>query len=290
MSKLTLTGLALPLFLLFASPPASAPKAFGATKGTTESQVQGGTLQKMIIENGNVTMDVDLDQLNGIGSAQGRPTTVQFAVAANSFFPILVFNELLRGVEPGSMTLIPAAGNTPSYSLPGALRASLKQLVIQKLPSGENSDLAVRDAKTGFTFFNIDGGQYDYDARAQSLSITGGRLLVSKELAKSLGRASQFGAVAGRISIGATMQAVEVTQLDANGDMKSARLPALNQPSGGNVPGPDVIIGELIGLQQLTSGAVNGRVGISLGTDACNKGTIDVDWFALPSNDHPFIP
>src|SRR4029079_9521543 len=56
------------------------------------------------------------------------------------------------------------------------------------------------------------------------------------------------------------------------------------------VPGPDVIIGELIGLQQLTSGAVNGRVGISLGTDACNKGTIDVDWFALPSNDHPFIP
>src|SRR6187551_503263 len=102
MSKLTLTGLALPLFLLFASPPATAPKAFGATKGTIESQAQGGTLQKMIIENGNVTMDLDLDQLNGIGSAPGRPTTLQFAVAANSFFPILVFNELLRGVEPGS--------------------------------------------------------------------------------------------------------------------------------------------------------------------------------------------
>src|SRR4029079_8751095 len=107
MSKLTLTGLALPLFLLFASPPASAPKAFGATK-QTESQAQGGTLQKMIIENGNVMMDVDLDQLKGIGSAQGRPTTLQFAVAANSFFPILVFNELLRGLEPGSMALIPA--------------------------------------------------------------------------------------------------------------------------------------------------------------------------------------
>jgi len=147
----------------------------------------------------------------------------------------------------------------------------------------------VRDGKTGFTFFNIDGSQYDYDAKAQSLSITG-RLLVSKELAKSLGRASQFGTVAGRISIGATMQPVEITQLDANGAVKSARLPALKQPSGGNIPGPDVIIGELIGLQQLTSGAVNGRVGLSLGTDACNKGTIDVDWFALPNNDHPFIP
>ena len=32
MSKLTLTGLALPLFLLFASLPPSAPMAFGATK------------------------------------------------------------------------------------------------------------------------------------------------------------------------------------------------------------------------------------------------------------------
>ena len=45
MSKLTLTGLALPLFLLFASPPASAPKAFGATKQNPESQAQTGSLQ-----------------------------------------------------------------------------------------------------------------------------------------------------------------------------------------------------------------------------------------------------
>ena len=57
MSKSTLTGLLLPLFLLFASPPASAPKAFGATKETPESQAQTGTLQKMIVENGSVTMD-----------------------------------------------------------------------------------------------------------------------------------------------------------------------------------------------------------------------------------------
>ena len=49
MSKLTLTGIALPLFLLFASLPASAPKAFGAMKETAKSQGQGGTLQKMII-------------------------------------------------------------------------------------------------------------------------------------------------------------------------------------------------------------------------------------------------
>ena len=171
-----------------------------------------------------------------------------------------------------------------------ALAGSLNQLVIEKLASGEGFDLAVRDGKTGFTFFNVEGGQYDYDANAKLFSITEGRLLVSKEFAESLGRSADAGAVAGEISIGATMQPIETMQLDQNGDVKSARLPALNQPGVGTVPGPDVIIGELIGLQQLTSGAVNGRVGISLGTDACNKGTIDVDWFALPNNDHPFIP
>src|SRR6266478_4676611 len=295
MSKLKPIGFALPLFLLFASPYASAPKAFGAAKKTLQGQGKTGTLQKMIVENGSVTMDLDLNRLNGISFALARPATLQFTVAANSFFTILVFNDLLRGPDSGSMALIPqaspAAGvNAPGYSLPLSFSGSLNQLVIEKLPSDAGFDLAVRDSKTGFTFFNVEGDQYDYDARAQLLSITGGRLLVSKELAKSLGGRLEIGTIVGKISIGATMQPIEITELDQNGDVKSARLPALHQPGVGSVPGPDVIIGELIGLSQLDSGAVNGRVGISLGTDACNKGTIDVDWFALPSNDHPFIP
>ena len=107
MSKLTLTGLALPLFLLFASPQASGPKAFGGTRKVVQSQGHSGTLQKMIVENGSVTMDLDVNRLNGIGSAPGRPTTLQFAVAANSFFSILVFNDLLRGPDHGSMALVP---------------------------------------------------------------------------------------------------------------------------------------------------------------------------------------
>src|SRR3954468_12619149 len=97
MSKSRLAGLALPLFLLFASPPASAPKAFGATKQTAENQAQTGTLQRMIVESGSVTMEVDVNRLNAIGFAPGRSTTLQFAVAANSFFPILILNDLLRG-------------------------------------------------------------------------------------------------------------------------------------------------------------------------------------------------
>ena len=94
--------------------------------------------------------------------------------------------------------------------LPAALAASLKQLVVEKFSSDAPFDLAVRDGKTGFTFFKIEGHQYDYEANAQLLSITGGRLLISKEFAESLGRPSDAGAVVGKISIGATMQPVEI--------------------------------------------------------------------------------
>jgi hypothetical protein len=113
-----------------------------------------GTLQKMIVENGSVRMDLDLNGFDGTGSLVARPVSLQFVVGANSFFPILVFNDLLRGSEPGSMSLVPveaavsAAGASVSqataYSaeaaakaghLPLQLGAALKQLVVEKLPS-----------------------------------------------------------------------------------------------------------------------------------------------------------
>src|SRR6266446_2857383 len=284
MSKITLTCFAL-LLLLFLG---NSSENYAAQSKLNTFDAPTGTFQKMIVENGSVTMNLDLNRFNAISSVPARVTTLGFAAAANSFFTILVFNDLLRSPEPGSMALVPESEAAPT--LPAALAASLKQLVIEKLPPDAAFDLAVRDGKTGFTFFNIEGHQYDYDAKAQLLSITGGRLLVSKELAESFGRPSDAGAVAGEISIGATMQPVEIIRLDENGDVKSATLPALNQPGVGTVPGPDVIIGELIGLVQSQTGSVGNRVGLALGTDACNKGTIDVDWFALPSNDHPFIP
>ena len=293
MSKLTLTGLALPLFLLFASPPASAPKAFGATKETPESHGQTGTLQKMIVESGSVTMDLDVNRLNGIGSVPGRPTTLQFAVAANSFFPILVFNELLRGPEPGSMALIPTGVNASGYSLPAALGASLKQLAIEKLSSGEAFDLAVRDGKTGFTFFTIEGHQYDYDANAQLLGITGGRLLISQEFATVLGRPADVSATVGRISIGAAMQPIEIDQL-VNGEPKSMAMPPLQHGVGSEtptlVPGPDVIVGDLPSMAQFGNDTVNHLVGLGVGTTSCNNGDQPFNWFALPQTDHPVIP
>src|SRR6185503_10554066 len=103
------------------------------------------TLQKMIVQSGNVTMQLDVNRLNGISSA-GKTATFDFAVAANSFFSILVFNDQLRGSEPGSMTLVPTEVNAfGRNNLPVALAASLKQFVVEKLPLDQNFDFTVRD-------------------------------------------------------------------------------------------------------------------------------------------------
>src|SRR5262245_29797056 len=276
--KLALTSFILPFVLLFGSLDADSRNP--GPRINQNGYAQSGTLQKMIVENASVTMQLDLNGLNGSNSLVTRPITLHFSVEANSFFPILVFNEQLRAVEPGSMTL--AAHDVPP--VPAPLGASLKQLVVEKLSSNQNFDFSVRDSKTGFTFFNAEGGNYDYDAAAKSFTISGSRLLISKEFANSLGQPSEAGAMIGSISVGAAMQPIEIDQV-MDGKPQSAGMPSV-----GTVPGPDVIVGALLSLVQSSPGSVNGRVGLALGTDACNQGTENVDWFASPSNDHPFIP
>src|SRR6476646_9715803 len=286
--KVTLTSLMFLLVLLF-----GLSRVFSRnpdTKNIRNSDAPSGTLQKMIVENASVTMQLDLNGLNGSNSLVARPVTLQFSAAANSFFPILVFNDLLRGVKPGSMVLIPQ--NVPA--LPVRLGASIKQLVVEKLPSNQSFGLAVRDSKTGFTFFDVAGGDYDYNANARSLGIAGGRLLISKEFANALGRPSDAGSVVGKISVGAAMQPIEITQV-LNGKPKSVMLPPLNQravpEARALVPGPDIIVGDLPDMVQVDPGVVVGsQVGLGIATTSCNNGDQPVNFHALPQTDHPFFP
>src|SRR6266478_1418903 len=166
MLKKTLIAFALLLFWLLGYSSGN----YAAQLSQKTSDAPTGTLQKMIVESGSVTMDLDLNGLNASGSLVARPITLHFLIGANSFFPILVFNDLLRGPEPGSMALIPAGVNAPAYSLPAALGASLKQFVIEKLPSDRGFDLAVRDGNTGFTFFNVEGHQFFLNTNPRALS------------------------------------------------------------------------------------------------------------------------
>ena len=124
------------------------------------------------------------------------------------------------------------------------------------------------------------------------LRITGGRLLISKQFASTLGIPSEAGSLAGTISIGAAMQPIQIDQL-VRGETKSMVLPPMQHAVGPGVPnlvpGPDVIVGDVEDVAQFDS-PVGTQVGLAIGTDSCNNGDQPVDWFAMPNTDHPVVP
>ena len=243
-----------------------------------------GTLEKMIVANGSVAMDLDLSRLNGgsRGAKAPRTSTLRFDVERDSFFTVIVLNDELRGPVPSSMKIIPL----DSARLPGSLASSYDKLVVESLAWGGQYDLAVRHADTGFTYFNIEGYLVDYNPTSKSLAVQIGRMLISPEFAQELGRPSDAGALVGQISINTNLRPIEVVQI-SDGEVQSAVLPA--NPETGTVPGPDVIVGDLTGLAQFGSSSGT-QVGLAVGTDSCNAGTIDLNWFQNPNNDHPVIP
>jgi hypothetical protein len=274
----------LPLFAFFGN--GSGNLLTGFIPSVRESNTV--TLEKMIVANASVTMDINLSRLNGTGSVgkeSGRTTALRFDGERDSFFTIIVSNSQLRSLLPSSMALIPQN----STMLPAKLNGSYGQLVLESMPFGEHYNLVVRDAKTGFIFFNIEGHSFDYESTRNTFSIQMGRMLLSHEFAAELGRPSEAGTIVGQISVAATMRTIEVTQM-VDGEVTRTDMPVNTTPNVGSVPGPDVVVGDLSGLYQ-PSGTVNGtQVGLAVGTDSCNFGTVDLNWFALPSNDHPAIP
>ena len=238
MLKSTLTSFMLPFLLLLSS--SSDNSAAREKQKNADSPTE--TVEKLIVASGSATMEVDLDRLNDAGAAteKSKLETLRFALAPDSFFTIAVTNDVFRASHPGSIGLIPQS----AANLPALLNASIQQLILEKKQSGEAYELVVRDSKSGFVFFNVEGHSYEYDASKHLFSIQDGRLLVSEEFAAGLGRPSEAGSVAGRISIAATMRVIEITRF-VNGEATSDVMPSV-----GTVPGPDVIVGDLNGLSQ----------------------------------------
>jgi len=255
-----------------------------APQDLANNSAENGTLEKMLVANGNVSMSLNLNRLSRIpfGQDESNLDQLRFRIGPDSFFTILVFNDALRGPDTGLMGLIPEN----SASLPGLLEASLSQLVIEKLPSDAPFDLAVRDSRTGFVFFNIEGNLYNYNAATRVVDIEEGRLLISEEFARGLGRAGDSGMVVGRISISMSVYPIETTTL-ANGAVESSILPPRSDDPN-LVQGPDVIVGDISGTQQFGSNAT--QVGVAIGTTSCNNGNVSLHWVAMPNTDHPVIP
>lgn len=241
-----------------------------------------GTLEKMMVVNGVVTMTLDQNRLNGIDAVAGKsvPSPLRFEIAPESFFTVLVFDDELRTAEPGSMKLV----SQNQANVPTALRS---QLVLERLSWGEAFEFVVRDSKTGLVVFNVDGNQNHYDAASHSFATTDGRLMISTDFAKTLGRPADAGKVVGTIAGTASVSPIEVSHL-VNGEVRSAVVPAQNAPDNGTTPGPDVIVGDMPSMVQ--SGSSGTQVGLAIATTSCNAGVVDLDWFALPNNDHPVIP
>jgi hypothetical protein len=249
------------------------------------SDKETGTLEKLIVAGGRAALQLDLQRLAkaGFRVTRGTPSVLRFDLERDAFVPFLVFNGELRGSLPGTMRIVPVE----PAALPSRLDASYGDLVLEQKPWGAPYELVVRDGTTGFVFFNVEGHGYAYEAKGRTLNVQGGRLLLSNEFAAELGRPSAGGSVVGAFSVEATMRPIEVTEV-VEGEARADVLPGKSAELGG-VPGPDVIVGDVNGLAQF-GGASGTQVGLALGTDSCNAGVVDLNWFALPANDHPVIP
>src|SRR6476660_6455063 len=157
MSKITITGFALLSVLFFGN----SSENYAAQPRQNASDGSTGTLEKMIVENGSVTLNLDLNGLNGSNDLTTRPVTLQFAAGTNSFLPILVLYGELRGLDQDSIAL--GRQGQPVSLHPALASASLKQLVVEKLPAASAFDLVVSHGKTGLIPVNIEENQYDYD-------------------------------------------------------------------------------------------------------------------------------
>jgi hypothetical protein len=62
---------------------------------------------------------------------------------------------------------------------------------------------------------------------------------------------------------------------------------ARNAPGGLNA-GPDIITGDIADLEEYGNDGT--QVGLGVSTTSCNAGNVPVDFFVLPSTDHPIIP
>ncbi len=252
------------------------------TKSATEtSDGRIGTVERMLVTQGSVALNLNLAPV-GIEER----ATYRLKIDPDSFFTIRVVNNEFRAAHPGVLRLI----EENSFRLPEMLDASFHRLVLEKARTGASFDLIVRDGETGFVFFNIEGHRYEYVPATHSVTVVGGRLLLSEGLANKLGRPADARKHVGEISLTATVTPIEITNV-VNGVAQSTTLPARRDRNGiarsTIVPGPDIVVGDMFDLQQF--GSSGSQVGLGMGTDSCNNGDQEVNFRQLPNGDHPVV-
>jgi hypothetical protein len=270
----------LPLLMFFGYGSTASTEATAGSAG--DKKVDSTTLERMVVTAGSGVMNLDKGKLSGSRSRAkaSAPNKVRFDIAGDSLFTVMVANDILRGPLPGMLPI-----SAPDVSgLPAKMNTS-EDLVLENLGWGGHFEFVIRDRKTRAVFFNVEGHEYNYDANIRMLSITGGRMLVSDQYAAELGRPALAGTIVGEISVYANLQTDEVEHM-VNEETPSGEN---RYPEAGSRNGPDVVVGDVSGLAQFGSQSGT-QVGLALGTDSCNFGQVNLNWFQNPSNDHPVIP
>ena len=131
MSKAIVTRFIFPLFLLFAWFEADGGTAAAQKQSSPNNQNVNGTLQKMIVENGSVTLDLDLNGLNGSNSLASK--TGHIAIRRCEPIRSFPFSFLTICCAAPSRARWPCSARPSRIPcFPAALAASLKQLVVEK--------------------------------------------------------------------------------------------------------------------------------------------------------------
>src|ERR1043165_9145803 len=132
MFKKALTAFILPFLFLLSLPNSGSANPIAEKQKIPENPNEAtGILQKMIVENGAATMKLDINRLNGISVAPQKPEELRFDIAADSFFSVLVFNDLLRGPKQGSMGLIPVEAFPKAFGAAGSSVSRATRLPLQ---------------------------------------------------------------------------------------------------------------------------------------------------------------
>ena len=242
---------------------------------------QSGVLKRLIVSDG--TVKINLDRSSFEANKGAGQINLTFDIQKDALFNVTTVDDELRGPMPGSMDIEP----TQKASLNGKLGESYDQLSVERPPFTEEHSLYIRNSKDGFKFFYVEGHELSYDGNQNRFAAQNGRIMITKEFARELGNDSLAGTQAGTFSIDAEMKAIEVVEL--SDQTNKTTIPGKGADFDGSRPGPDVVVGDVFGLAQFGS-ASGGMVGLALGTTSCNYGQEDLNWFRLPSNDHPVIP
>ncbi len=241
-------------------------------------QVRSGTMSVMMLEN-------RLESF-GVGVRNYRPTSkptdlmyeaVGFRVLPESNFSFVVSRGIFRYWLPGD--LLASGGFT---LVAGSRRVAFDGLTFFYEPRGTEEDLFVGSRRGGVRYaFEVHYPVVNFNALENRLVVALADLHVTEELANALGKPELKGQLAGVITVEG--EAVWVGGEQDKGGVSLA---------GGG--GDTALDCELFGLSSLTAVArvgtfPNGENGLAMSTTACNRGTVNIPWYAPMDERHPTI-